>query len=117
MNSPKLNLVKLWEVHPISKTEIVDENGFRTGEFTITYSAPKIVRLTLYPNMGTIVQRIFGMDYSCDKIAVSPYLNFQIDALLFRTEPVNNYATTYDYRLDKKQSVLHTNYYGLTGRT
>lgn len=112
-----INQTKFWAIDPASKTEAVDSAGFKTGEFVTTFGTPYEIYLSVYPNIGAIVAQIFGKDYSPDNLAVSNSVDLQKDTLLFLSQPVANYATTYDYRIDKRMASLNTFQYGLKART
>lgn len=117
MRTLELNKKDLWIVEPVSKTEVVDSEGFKTGEYVTTYSTPVKIRLSLYPASGKIVRDIFGIDYSCDQLAVSNDIVFTVNTLIFESEPSSNYSTTYDYRVDKIQKSINVYQYGLRRRT
>lgn len=117
MRTLNKNKQKLWAVNIISVTEAVDENGNLTGEMVETYAEPVPIFITLYPSNGNIVRQIFGQDASYDMIAVSETVELLPSTLLFRSQPVNNYATTYDYRVEKIQRSLNVTQYGLESRT
>lgn len=113
----EINKTKLWCVSPSVKTELTDDDGNYTGEFTSTFGTPTVVYLSLYPFSGAISEQIFGKDASFDMIAVSNSVDLSKDSLLFLTEPVSNYATTYDYRVRDIKASKNTKQYGLTRRT
>lgn len=117
MRTLNKNKTTLWIVNPTAKVAVVDVDGFQTGEFTTSFTTPVSKDIALYPSNGTIVEEIFGKDYSCDMIAVSNEVNLSKDSLLFLSQPVSNYTTTYDYYVDKINKSLNTYQYGLRRRT
>lgn len=117
MRTLKKNQTSLWLVNPVSKVDAVDEDGYETGESVTTYSTPVLVSLSLYPSNGAIVEEIFGKDYSCDMLACSNEINLSKFSLLFLSEPIENYPTTYDYKVDKINKSLNTFQYALRRRT
>jgi hypothetical protein len=117
MRTLEINKTKLWKVTPLSKVEIVDENGFLTGEYTTTFSTPVIIYIGLYPANGKIKTELFGKDYQCDKLALSNKVVLTQSDLLFLSTPVSNYESTYDYRIDKINESLNTYNYALRNRT
>lgn len=117
MRTLNKNKQKLWVVNIVSTTEGIDSNGNLTGEMVETYAEPVPIFITLYPSNGNIVRQIFGQDASYDMIAVSDSVELLPSTLLFYTQPVNNYATTYDYRVERIQRSLNVTQYGLERRT
>jgi len=110
------NQTKLWIVSPATKVEALDSDGYRTGEFVSVFTSPTIIYLSLYPSTGSIVEQLFGKDYSPDMLACSNDIVLTKDTLLFLQEPISDYATTYDYKVDKILESLNTYQYGLRRR-
>lgn len=117
MRSLELNQTQLWKVEVISSTEGVDIEGFRTGEMIDTYGSPSIIFLHLYPSTGNITSQIFGKDCSFDMLAVSNDTELLPSTLLFLTEPVGEFYTTYDYMVSSVKHSLNNFNYGLEKRT
>lgn len=117
MRTLEKNKTKLWRVTPLSKVEVVDINGFLTGEYTTTFSTPEIVYIALFPANGKIKNDLFGKDYQCDKLAVSNNVVLTELDLLFLSAPVSNYESTYIYRVDKINQSLNTYNYALRNST
>lgn len=107
----------IWTVEPIGRTPLLDYEGYDTGESIVTFGLPNKVSISMYPSSGAIVEQIFGKDVSLDMIAVSNELVFTENTLLFLNEPVENYDTTYDYRVSAIKKSINTNNYGLRQRT
>lgn len=111
------NKVKLWLVTPLTSSPLLDGGGFDTGESTMTYSVPSIIYISLYPSGGNISEQIFGKDVSLDMVSVSCEIALSVDDLLFLTEPVDNFGTTYDYRLSNIKKSINSYSYGFRNRT
>ena len=117
MRSLERNQSLVWIVEPLGETEILDSDGFKTGEFEFSYTVPKQVRLALYPSTGTIVEQLFGKDASFDMVATSCDIVLTEDTLIFINEPTANYDKTYDYRMSSIKKSINTYNYGLRNRT
>lgn len=117
MRTLRRNKKTLWVVKPLGKVEVVDADGFKTGEKTTSYSPPIEVNISMYPTNGGIAERIFGKDASLDMIGISNEVTLDMDTLLFLVKPSANFKTTYDYRVGKINKSLNTTTYGLIRRT
>lgn len=115
MRTLSKNQIRLWVVTPLGEQDVVDEDGYFTGEVEIAYSIPKEIRLPLYPASGEVVNKSFGKDVDLDMIATSNEILNRFD-LLFYDEPTENYDTTYDYSVSKILKSLNSYTYGLKGR-
>lgn len=116
MRTLEKNKTVLWLVNPATYVDVVDNDGYETGERIQTFGAPVEIRLALYPANGVIREEIFGRDYSCDVIAVSNDIILTKDSLLFYNQPTENFDTTYDLIVDKILHSLNTYNYGLRSR-
>lgn len=117
MRNLNRNKFKFWVTTPIGYEEIIDEDGFKTGEYEKTYSELKEIKIATYPSDGAITSRLFGKDYSCDFIAVSNNVELSKDTLLFKVKPesTSDYDK-YDYRVDNISASLNSFSYGLKAR-
>jgi len=113
MRTLELNKTPLWLVNPTDKEPVLDDDGFETGEFTIGYSTPIKIGLSLYPANGKVKDEIFGKDAKCDKIAVSTNVILDKNSLLFEQEPLGNFDTTFTYRVTMINESLNGYSYGL----
>jgi hypothetical protein len=111
-----LNTTKFWLINVIGQSDEIDNDGFKTGEVIDTYSDPIEINLSIYPANGNIVEQLFGKDVQLDKIAVSSSIDLNKDSLLFLTEPVSNFYTTYDYRVSNIKKSINVFQYGLRNR-
>ncbi len=108
--------IKLWVVDVLGVVDELDSDGFYTGHKIKQYSEPRLVKMSLYPSNGSIVQNIFGTECNFDKIGVSTDVVLNEDSLLFLSEPTGNYATTYDYKVVNIKSSFNIHNYGLARR-
>ena len=111
------NKVKLWLVTPLTSSPLFDSNGYDTGEFTLNYAIPRFIYISLFPSNTAVTERIFGKDSQLDMISVSNEVELTEDDLLFLTEPLDSFGTTYDYRLTSIKKSINTYNYGFRRRT
>lgn len=133
MRNQVINTKLFWAVYPVSTTELLDGDGFDTGEKTKVYSTPVQVRLTVYPSNGAIIEQIFGKDAQVDLVGITTNetlismvepVDYELlrterlikDTLLFVTEPTSNFMTTYDYKISNVKRSLNTFQFGLRSR-
>lgn len=119
MRTLEKNKSNLWYVYKTGEHDEVDDNGHYTGVSIKTFSTPTKVEINIYPSGSTIVEQTFGKDASLDMVAVSNDLEFEIDGLLFESEPLvtDDYTQTYTYSIDRLAKSLNTITYGLKRRT
>ena len=116
MRDLERNRTSLWMVLPIEKVDIIDSDGFFTGEKTTVYSTPTKISISLYPADGKLVEEIFGRDVILDKIGISTSLDLVKEAYFYTTEPTSNFDTTYDYILSNIKPSLNVTNYGFKRR-
>ena len=117
MRTLELNKTELWCVEQIDLIPILDINGYDTGEVTKVFNTPRKIKLALQPSDGIVSNKIFGIDSSLDKISISNDVVLTEKSLLFLSEPVSNFDTTYEYAVSKIKKSLNTYNYGLRNRT
>lgn len=117
MRTLNRNKQTLWYVTSIGTEPKLDIDGFETGEIIKLYSAPVKIKINIFPSNGLIAEQIFGKDQSFDMMAVSNDIILNKDSLLFLTEPLSNYDTTYDFVVDTINKSLNTYNYGLRSKT
>lgn len=117
MRTLELNKSTLWYVNPndVDEIEVVDEDGYYTGEIIKVYGVPKKIKLHLYPATGDVVERVFGMNIDVDMVT-STNIDLDKDTLLFVNEPIDKFNTTYSYKISHKLPSLNSFQYGLKGR-
>ena len=102
------NKTKFYYASYIGEIEIIDENGFETGEYEISYSNPIEYEGNISAAQGEMQSRQFGEVESYDKVIVLDDRNAPIDehsVLWVDTLPhLNKDGTTttpYDYIVKK----------------
>ena len=116
MRTLELNKSTLWLVNPTGEVDEVDGDGFYTGSKTISYSTPIEIKINIFPATGEITEEVFGKNASLDMIGITTDLELQIGSLLFLTQPVSNYYSTYDFSVSMIKKSLHVKRYGLKRR-
>ena len=102
------NRRKIYYASYIGETEIIDEYGNATGEYSVSYSNPKEYFGNVSAAQGEMQSRQFGESESYDKVIVLDDINAPIDEhsiLWVDTLPHLNEdgttATPYDYNVKK----------------
>ena len=116
MRTLELNKVEVWYVETMGEVDLLDEDGYFTGEKEFGFSTPKKIRLSLYPGNGVIGEQLFGTTSNLDMISVSESNLLSKNGLLFYTKPNSDYDTTYDLKVNKILKSLNSYNYGLKGR-
>ena len=108
------NRRKIYYASYIGETEILDEYGNATGEYSVSYSNPKEYFGNVSAAQGEMQSRQFGESESYDKVIVLDDINAPIDEhsiLWVDTLPhVNEDGTTatpYDYTVKKVAKSLN----------
>ena len=73
------NKTKFYYASYIGETEIIDENGFNTGEFEVLHSKPTKYYGNISAAQGEMQSRQFGECVSYDKVIVLNDVNAKID--------------------------------------
>ena len=116
MRTLEKNKTKLWIVQIVGQSEQKDDNGFFTGDISLTFSEPSMVKMNIYPSDGKIVRQIFGTDVNYDMVGISNDIILDKDSLIFLEEPVENFDTTYDFKVHSIKKSLNSIAYGLRSR-
>lgn len=64
------NKSEFWYSLYNGKTDVVDADGFKTGEKEITYTAPRMCRANISPATGVNTVEMFGTSEQYDKVIV-----------------------------------------------
>lgn len=72
------NKQQIWYAEYLGKTEIIDMNGNRTGEFVESYSEPKSAWMNLAPATGWVDWSPFGAFTSYDIAALTCEMDLPI---------------------------------------
>lgn len=110
------NTFPIWYVYPSDEPQEVMDGSLHTGEYRNVFSDPVEARISMYPATTKITDELFGKVDSVDMIASSSTLNFSKDTLIFTSEPIGEYAKTYDYSISAIAPSLNTKTYGLKKR-
>jgi len=99
------------------KTEIIDSNGNRTGEFTINYSTPVSAKVNISANKGSNDLELFGANIVYDNVIVTE-IDCPIDehTRLWVGIPAldnDNNVLPYNYVVVKKASSLNSTTYAI----
>jgi len=116
MRTLNLNQTTLWVVKSLSYTDEVDSEGDFTGETIPVYDTPSKIRLSLYPNDGSINKNLLGFIEHIDMFAVSTDVILNNHDMLYLTEPVSDFDTTYEYIVGKRLPSINGYRYLLKGR-
>jgi hypothetical protein len=116
MRTLEKNKTKLWFVTRLSNVEMTDENGFLTGEKTITYTEPVQITISLVPKSGNINNYIFGKDVGFDMMAISTDVDLDRFTYLYYNQPVGDYDKTFDFEIAEKKISLNVINYALRSR-
>lgn len=116
MRTLRLNESEYWIVKSEGTQDIVDSDGYFTGEKEVVYSEPQRVNLHLFPANGDIVKRSFGEALDLDMVSSSTSVKLDTGTLLFNIKPISDYDKTYDYEVSKISKSLNVYQYGFKGR-
>lgn len=116
MRTLELNKTKLWYVSNTGvEVDVVDEDGYFTGELEIQYDSPKEISLHLYPASGKILEESFGLSADLDFIASST-IKLKVGTMLFKEIPSGDLDNNYFLKINKILPSLNLYSYGLKGR-
>lgn len=104
MRTMNRNKRKLWYRLYDGETEIVDEYGNASGEYTVSYADPASMTANISPATGQSTTEQFGNLDNYDKVIVTAWMDCPIDensVLYIDTTPVLDDSTgewsAYDY--------------------
>ena len=108
------NKSKFYYASYIGETEIIDENGFNSGEYEVLYTNPIAYNGNISAAQGEMQSRQFGESESYDKVIVLDDINAPIDehSILWVDTPphLNGNGTTdtpHDYIVRKVAKSLN----------
>ena len=73
------NKAKFYYASYLGEIEIINEDGFDTGEYEITYTNPKAINGNISAAQGEMQSRQFGESESYDKVIVLDDINAPIN--------------------------------------
>lgn len=95
----------------LGKNEIIDDEGYRTGEYEILYGDPVRVFGNISSAQGEMQTRQFGESEEYDKVIVLGNPNTPIDEysiLWVDTEPDSSLTVAHDYEVKKVARSLNS---------
>lgn len=100
------------------KTEILDSNNYRTGQYKLTYGTPKAISVNISANKGTSDLELFGSNIVYDRTIVVDDINCEIDEYtkLWVDAPVYDSQSNllpHDYIVIKKAKSLNSITYAI----
>ena len=81
----KRNCKTVYYCQYVGKTPLVDDDGYETGEYVVSYTDPKPLIVNVSPATGTAQMMMFGTLISYDKVLVTTDMDCPIteDSVLF----------------------------------
>ena len=75
----------------LGKTQIVDDNGNRTGEYTLSYSDLIEAKMNVSASRGVASEEMFGIATNYTKVLVTSDINCSMDehSILWIDRPTN----------------------------
>ena len=72
------------------KTELVDENGCKTGEYGVSYSTPVKMRANISPSKGKVYLEQYGLAGNYTRVILTDDVNCPIseDSILWIDRPI-----------------------------
>jgi len=85
MKLQKRNCRTVYYCQFVRKTPIMDDDGYETGEFTVTYTDPVPIEVNVSPATGTAQMMMFGTFINYDKVLLTDDMDCPIteDSVLF----------------------------------
>lgn len=79
MKCLKRNKVPFYYANIIGSQEVMNEDGYKTGETKLVYDTPRKLEANISVATGKVVLQLFGGNESYDKIIVSDDTDFPIN--------------------------------------
>ena len=117
MRTLEKNKTALWYVEPIGMIEEVDGDGNYTGEVVANFSTPTLIKIHLYPAVGSVIEQPYGKDSNFDMMGIGSTVELSEHGLLFYEQPFADYELSYDYAIESVFKSLNVTRYGLRRRT
>lgn len=73
------NLKTVYWKNYVGKTQIVDSNGLKTGEYAITYSDLYEAKMNVSASRGVASEEMFGISTNYSKVLMTADMNCSID--------------------------------------
>jgi len=97
MRSLNKNQTQLWYVRPNGFIDVLDSDGYKTGEKEYVYTVPQEIKLTLSPVSGIVILDSGGKFLELDYTATSTEVALSENDLIFDTLPIDNFDKTYTF--------------------
>lgn len=113
MHTLARNKKPIWYALRTGKTEIIDSNGFRTGQYQLTYAEPVKAMMNIRWDDGSVRLEGFGINNSARRRMVTDDMNCPIDIdtiLWIGIEPTNGVAHNYVVSGSPQKSLNHIVY-------
>lgn len=96
----------------IGKTQIVDSNGNRTGEYTLSYSDLIEARMNVSASRGVASEEMFGIQTNYTKVLVTSDINCSMDehSIVWIDKPTDG---PHDYVVVQKAKSLNSIAYAI----
>lgn len=106
------NLTPIWYCLYKGKTALTDDDGYETGESTVSYEKPVKMMCNVSPATGEAQIGMFGNLESYDKVIVTDDMDCPIDentVLFIDKKPgYNNGKPTFDYKVQRVAKSLNS---------
>lgn len=81
----KRNCRTVYYCQYVGKTPLLDDDGYETGEYVVSYTEPESIEVNVSPASGIAQQMMFGTLISYDKVLVTTDMDCPIteDSVLF----------------------------------
>ena len=101
MRSLNRNKQKIYYALYRGKTEVIDENGLRTGNFPPEYSSPQPLSINVSAQRGTPTVEMFGIDTDYSRTMQTNDLKCPIDetSVLWVGKEPNEAGSDFNYRV------------------
>ena len=96
----------------LGKQQIVDDNGYRTGEYTLSYSDLIEAKMNVSPSRGMASEEMFGIQTNYTKVLVTDDVNCSMDehSILWIDKPTSG---PHDYVVVKRAESLNSVAYAI----
>lgn len=96
----------------LGKTQIVDDYGNRTGEYTLTYSDFIETKMNISPSRGIASEEMFGIQTNYTKVLVTDDVNCTMDehSILWIDKPITG---PHDYVVVRKAVSINSVAYAI----
>lgn len=109
MRNLSINKKPMYRLNYLGKVEVVGKDGYKTGEFRVSYSEEKLFKANVSGAKGNAIVETIGINLDYDKVitmSVALFMDLQIDenTVFFidkKPEYGSNGAPLYDYSVKR----------------